>query len=241
MKSFNKSNSLDTIINIPDDTEFIQIINCPKVKFLSFPESTKIIECVNCKRLDNITLPKNTESIYFKNCFSIQHIILNQGLLRISTECFIGCYNLKSIIIPDSVVEFGINDIIYSCDEENCGCFEKSTTVIFASDLKTNINLLTEDEKIKRQMRKKELISSIINENKNVECDTEIYDIKNPSWYNDECYQIYRKKHISTFAKINYENEIKKIKMKEQERQERINKIKESSKKSDDSDEQFNW
>ena len=93
MKSFNKSNSLDTIINIPDDTEFIQIINCPKVKFLSFPESTKIIECVNCKRLDNITLPKNTESIYFKNCFSLQHIILNQGLLRISTECFIGYYN----------------------------------------------------------------------------------------------------------------------------------------------------
>ena len=86
-------------------------------------------------------------------------------------------------------------------------------------------------------MRKKELISSIINENKNVECDTEIYDIKNSSWYNDECYQIYRKKHIPTFAKINYENEIKKIKMNKN----KSVKIEKSSKNLDDSEEQFNW
>ena len=238
MKSFVKSDCLDTKINIPDNVEFIELINCPRIKFLSFPESTKIIKCINCKRLDNVVLPKNTESINFKDCFNLKNIILNSGLLRIEHDGFKGCLNLKSIEIPDSVIEFGKFDKLYDYKKEH-GCFENFTIVKFIDKPSKDINLLIENEKLKRQIKKYKSMLNIINKDKQND-EQDIIDKQiNLSWYDDQCYETYKySPYIVDFLKSNYKND------KQQNDPKLIPKIKSNFEKledKDDSEEPYNW
>ena len=161
MKQFIKKNDLSITFDFPENVEYIELINCPLIKRIEIPNTVKILKCINCIRLNNVIVPNNVESINFNCCFSLSNIVLNEGLLRIDTDGFKGCKNLKNIYIPDSVVEFGECNSIYD-SVESVGCFENYTIVNFEKPTATETNIIIENEKLKRQVKQYQKIINVL-------------------------------------------------------------------------------
>ena len=69
---------------------------------------TEVIRC-STKRTD-VALPETVQSIApmcFEECRYLKAIEINEGCRYIGTSAFSGCYNIESLIIPDSVEAIG--------------------------------------------------------------------------------------------------------------------------------------
>ena len=82
--------------------------DCKQLRTLHIPESVSCIKSSafeNCESLVSITIPSSTDCIEwnaFEGCTSLEEVVFAKGaVLEIGEDAFVGCNNLKRIIIDD--------------------------------------------------------------------------------------------------------------------------------------------
>lgn len=92
---------------------------CESLKKINLPDSIEYIgkDAFEQSGIEKITLPKNLtviETDTFNKCDNLNEVILNEGLEIIKWGAFRGCHALKTINIPNTVIELGDECFGYS-------------------------------------------------------------------------------------------------------------------------------
>ncbi len=114
-------------VDIPEGIKTIPydfLRNCYSLKDIKLPESVEIIDgnaFFGCNGLQRVNMPERLKTLeygVFFGCSCLQEINIPYGVTYISSGTFNGCSSLTSVTIHNPLLQFGINDMFSSLNED---------------------------------------------------------------------------------------------------------------------------